>query len=233
MSRRLALSQVVGESMIHIVEPVATQAVKFILARLGLTEMMKDEIYVVSDFKESSKSVDKDGNPKLITYRTTAKITPSVNPTNNKWEGMKTAIDLGNGNTIIRSSDAKSVKRPWSGHDVTDSNYSLFHDDDLVGDGHGLLLIMGHEHRGEPGLPLDAPDLFRSKHCRVLRFHHHFFRRLPGRAAVFHGIRRENARSCRKSRFDKYLETPCKNAGAVLYWGKQSRVCRFLCVQSV
>ena len=131
MSRRLALTQVVPESMIHIIEPVATQSVKYIVKRLGIYDMMKDRISVVSDFKEQSKSVDENGNPILLDNRVMAKLTPSVNPKNNKWEGMKTAIDLGNGNTLLRSSDVKSVKRPWSGRDVAGSYYSVFHDDDL------------------------------------------------------------------------------------------------------
>ena len=40
-------------------------------------------------------------------------------------------------------------------------NDTLFHDDDPVGDAHGLFLIMGHEDRGDAGFPLDASRLER------------------------------------------------------------------------
>ena len=131
MSRRLALQQVVSESMIHIIEPVADQSVRFLVRKLGLEEIMKENIYVVSDFKESSKTNTEDHNAKLIENRVVAKLTPNVNPVNNKWEGIKTTIDLGNGNSIVRTSDAKNMKRPWSGRDLTDTNFSIFHDPDL------------------------------------------------------------------------------------------------------
>lgn len=134
MSRRLALQQVVDESMIHIIEPVATQAVRYIVNRLGIYDMMQNNIHIVSDFKETSRTVDENNNPILLDNRVMAKLTPSVNPKNNKWEGMKTAIDLGNGNTLLRTQDVKAVKRPWSGRDITGVNYSVLHDNDLFMD---------------------------------------------------------------------------------------------------
>lgn len=129
MSQRLNITEVVDESMIHIIEPVATQAMKFIVSKLGYDKLMK-EVQLVSDFRETSQALDQNHNAKLIDYRTVGRLTPSVNPSNNKWEGTKTTIDLGNGNTLVRQSDANMKKRPWSGHDITSNNTSLFHDDD-------------------------------------------------------------------------------------------------------
>lgn len=128
MSHRLPLSATVSESMIHIIEPVATQAVKYILERLGIDRLMH-EVHIISDFRDTSKTLDDNFNPKLIDYRCVARLTPSVNPRNNKWEGMKTAIDLGNGNVIMRQDEMHQRKRPWSGRDFTSRQFSIFHDD--------------------------------------------------------------------------------------------------------
>jgi hypothetical protein len=54
---------------------------------------------------------------------------PSVNPRNNKWEGTKTTVDLGNGNTLIRHGDNKVRKHSWTGKDFVDREYSVFHDE--------------------------------------------------------------------------------------------------------
>jgi hypothetical protein len=93
-----------------------------------------EEIQIVSDFRDVSKATDDNKNAKLIDYRVRAKLNPSVNPTNNKWEGYKTAIDLGNGNAIVRQEDVTRKKRPWTGNDFTGRDYSIFHDEDLFVD---------------------------------------------------------------------------------------------------
>ena len=133
MSQRLSLSRVVSESMIHIIEPIADQSLRFVIGRLGLSGLM-EEIQIVSDFRDVSKATDDNKNAKLIDYRVRAKLNPSVNPTNNKWDGYKTAIDLGNGNAIVRQEDVTRKKRPWTGNDFTGRDYSIFHDEDLFVD---------------------------------------------------------------------------------------------------
>ena len=133
MSQRLSLARVVSESMIHIIEPVADQSLRFVIGRLGLSGLM-EEIQIVSDFRDVSKATDDNKNAKLIDYRVRAKLNPSVNPTNNKWDGYKTAIDLGNGNAIVRQEDVTRKKRPWTGNDFTGRDYSIFHDEDLFVD---------------------------------------------------------------------------------------------------
>ena len=133
MSQRLSLSRVVSESMIHIIEPIADQSLRIVIGRLGLSGLM-EEIQIVSDFRDVSKATDDNKNAKLIDYRVRAKLNPSVNPTNNKWDGYKTAIDLGNGNAIVRQEDVTRKKRPWTGNDFTGRDYSIFHDEDLFVD---------------------------------------------------------------------------------------------------
>ena len=133
MSQRLSLARVVSESMIHIIEPIADQSLRFVIGRLGLSGLM-EEIQIVSDFRDVSKATDDNKNAKLIDYRVRAKLNPSVNPTNNKWDGYKTAIDLGNGNAIVRQEDVTRKKRPWTGNDFTGRDYSIFHDEDLFVD---------------------------------------------------------------------------------------------------
>lgn len=127
MSHRLSLQGVVGESMIHIIEPVASQAVTYLIEKLGVKHLM-EEVHLVSDFRETSKTTDEKGNPKLPDYRCTARLIPSVNPRNNKWEGQKTTVDLGNGNTLIRHGDRLARKHAWTGRDFVDREYSVFHD---------------------------------------------------------------------------------------------------------
>ena len=128
MAHRLSLQQVIGESMIHIIEPVASQAVTFLLEKLGVRHLM-EEVQLISDYRETSKTTDEKGNPKLQNYRCTARLLPSVNPRNNKWEGTKTTVDLGNGNTLIRHGDNKVRKHSWTGKDFVDREYSVFHDE--------------------------------------------------------------------------------------------------------
>jgi hypothetical protein len=119
--------------MIHIIEPIADQSLRFVIGRLGLSGLM-EEIQIVSDFREVSKATDDNKNAKLIDYRVRAKLNPSVNPNNNKWDGYKTAIDLGNGNAIVRQEDVTRKKRPWTGNDFTGRDYSIFHDENLFVD---------------------------------------------------------------------------------------------------
>lgn len=129
MAHRLALTQTVTESMIHIIEPVALQSVRYMLCKLNINHLM-EEVHLVSDFRETSNTLDKNNRPKLFDYRCTARLTPSVNPYNLKWMGNKNTVDLGNGNVLIRHSDLKTYKRGWTPTDFTDREYSVFHDPD-------------------------------------------------------------------------------------------------------
>ena len=134
MSNRLALGRTVSESMIHIIEPVANQAFRFVITRLGLMDLLGSELQLVSDFREKSKITDDTNTAKVVGYRAVAKLIPSVNPRNNKWDGYKTAIDLGNGNAIVRQEDSRYKKRPWTGADIVGGDYSVFHDENLFVD---------------------------------------------------------------------------------------------------
>lgn len=107
---RLALSESVGESMVHIMEPIAAQTLHYIVEKLGYTDLMKDQIELVSDFRTTSKSKDSNGNALIQRDRVRAKLNPSVNPFNNKWEGNGTTIDLGNGNHIITNNSGGRVR---------------------------------------------------------------------------------------------------------------------------
>ena len=57
MAHRLSLQQLIGESMIHIIEPVASQAVTFLLEKLGVRHLM-EEVHLISDSRETSKTTD-------------------------------------------------------------------------------------------------------------------------------------------------------------------------------
>lgn len=107
---RLALSESVGESMVHIIEPIAAQTLHYIVEKLGYTDLMKDQIELVSDFRTTSKTKDSNGNALIQRDRVRAKLNPNVNPFNNKWEGNGTTIDLGNGNHIITNDSGGRVR---------------------------------------------------------------------------------------------------------------------------
>lgn len=89
---------------------------------------MKNDIQIDSDFRASNKITDDTNTAKPVSYRTIAKLMPSVNPHNNKWDGYKTAIDLGNGNAIVRQGDMHYKWKPWTGRDVTSRDFAIFHD---------------------------------------------------------------------------------------------------------
>lgn len=107
---RLALSESVGESMVHIIEPVAAQTLHYIVEKLGYTSLMKDQIELVSDFRSTSKTKDSNGNALIQRDHVRAKLNPNVNPFNNKWEGNGTTVDLGNGNHIIVNNNGGRVR---------------------------------------------------------------------------------------------------------------------------
>ena len=131
MANRLLLSNSVGESLIHVIEPVADQALHFIIEKLGYKDLFGDQIEVRTDFRGYTKSNDKSNAAKLRCNRVRAKLNPNVDPSSIKWEGSGTTIDLGNGNTLIQNNGGRhSQRRPWSdGMHFSKSKYSIMQDD--------------------------------------------------------------------------------------------------------
>lgn len=127
---RLALSESVGESMVHIIEPIAAQTLHYIVEKLGYTDLMKDQIELVSDFRTTSKSKDSNGNALIQRDRVRAKLNPSVNPFNNKWEGNGTTIDLGNGNHLITNNSGGRVRANSTSKSASypDQQFAIFVD---------------------------------------------------------------------------------------------------------
>lgn len=126
-ANQLTLVEVVSESMVHIIEPIADQVIRFILGKLSVPKEMMDNILIVSDFRDATKTTDDNSNPNLIDYRCVAKLNPSVNPSNIKWEGYKTVNDLTHGKVLVRQEKPEYKRRPWSGHDIVDREMSVFH----------------------------------------------------------------------------------------------------------
>ena len=134
-SDRLVYSHSISESFVHIINPVAVQALKAIIQRLGYLEYFSDkkggsEIHIVSDFSSTSKVVDDNGNPKIVDNRIRAKLMPSINPSNNKWEGSGTTIALGNGNAIVSNPGGGNTSRriPWDKNSMTTRDFAVFYD---------------------------------------------------------------------------------------------------------
>lgn len=125
MSSRLTLSHSIGETSVHIIEPVSSQIVHAILERIGFLDVFKDEVYVGHDFRSSNKSVDEDNNPKIQRNRVQAKISPIVNPNINKWEGSGTTHDLANGNQIITNRNTSNIHRFHDRGNNPLSNYCI------------------------------------------------------------------------------------------------------------
>ena len=113
MSFRLSLTHSVQEQHIHIVEPVATEVLQFILEKLGYLEYFREHGYiaVTSDFSGTSKSVDDNGNPILPHDCCTAKVNLNMNPQSVKWQGNGTTIDLGNGNHLVTNNPGNVAER--------------------------------------------------------------------------------------------------------------------------
>lgn len=131
MANRLMMSEVVSESLIHIVNPVAEQSLKFVIEKLGYRELFKDNVIVTTDFKQYSKTTNTDAAAMLRENRVLAKLNPNVNPSTIKWEGSGTTKDLANGNQIVQNRNGQQAQRfPWEhGNHIPDHQYSVFSDD--------------------------------------------------------------------------------------------------------
>lgn len=133
MANRLMLSHVVGESLIHVIDPVSEQALRHIIDLLGYTNLFKENLFISTDFKKYSKTSDKAKSGMARVNRVLAKLNPNVDPASIKWEGSGTTIDLGNGNTLIQNSAGRnSQRRPWAdGMHYSKSKFSIMHDDEF------------------------------------------------------------------------------------------------------
>lgn len=132
---RLALFYSVPEVDIHIIQPIAAQLLTKIIYELGYKDVMKNNVHLLSDSRMTSKHIDENNNPNLVIDRVIARLTPNLNPSNNKWEGYKTQIDLGNGNTLITGNrpGANAVKKPWDPSNIN-AIFPVFHDADSCTD---------------------------------------------------------------------------------------------------
>lgn len=125
----LTLTSTVRESMIHIIEPVASEVVNYIVQHMGYEKLFKDNIEIVSDFRSTSKTTDENHNALIRHDRVRVKLNPNVDPRNNKWEGNGTTIDLGNGNALITNPHAGNATRtPWKRPSYPDQMYNIFAD---------------------------------------------------------------------------------------------------------
>lgn len=131
MGSRLLSSETVSESLIHIMYPVADQAVNYVISKMGYTDTFKNNIDVTTDFRKWSKTSDEGKSGRTRGDRVRVKLNPNVNPSTIKWEGSGTTVDLGNGNMLIQNSgSARAQRKPWaSGQHISNSKLSILRDD--------------------------------------------------------------------------------------------------------
>lgn len=131
MGARLVYSHVVGESLIHVIDPVADQTLKYIIEKLGYTKLFDDRVDVTTDHRHWKKNEMADHVGKVRLNRVRAKLNPNVDPASIKWEGSGTTIDLGNGNTLVTQNGPRTAnRRPWAdGMHFSKSKFEIFTDD--------------------------------------------------------------------------------------------------------
>lgn len=138
MANRCILSHTVGESLLHIIYPVADQIVCNVIDNLGYRDLIKDNIDIKTDNgRDWSKTIDHNGNPNTRTNRVRVKLNPSVNPSTIKWEASGTTEALANGNTVVQNENGSShaSRLPWAaGNHVSRRRFSIVHDDDIAVD---------------------------------------------------------------------------------------------------
>ena len=137
MANRLLLSHSVGESLLHVINPVADQAIHFIIDKLGYKNLFASNIDVRTDERKWTKSNDKSNAGNLRVNRVRVKLNPNVDPSTIKWEASGTTIDLGNGNTLIqnRTGSAHAQRQPWAdGMHYSKSKFSIMRDDEIAVD---------------------------------------------------------------------------------------------------
>ena len=132
MGNRLLLTSTVQESLLHIVDKVADQSLRWVVNRLGYRDLFKDNIIVSTDFRQYSKTHDKNHAAATRGSRVLAKLNPNVNPSSIKWEASGTTRDLANGNTPQQNPDGgrTSQRLPWAaGNHISMRHSSIFRDD--------------------------------------------------------------------------------------------------------
>lgn len=139
MGNRLMLTHSIGESLLHIHLPVAQQAVKHVIDRLGYHDVFQDNIDISTDFFDWSKTKDKEGRAAIRDDRVRVKLNPNVNPSTNKWEGSGTTTALANGNLVDRNGAAVEQRLPWAhGSLLPNRKFSVFRDNYIDVDMHDI-----------------------------------------------------------------------------------------------
>lgn len=138
MANRCITSHTVGESLLHIIYPVADQIVTHVIDKLGYRDLIKDNIDIKTESgRDWSKTIDKDGNANTRTNRVRVKLNPSVNPSTIKWEASGTTKALANGNTLQQNENGSghAQRLPWAtGSHISKRRFSIFHDDHIAVD---------------------------------------------------------------------------------------------------
>ena len=138
MANRCITSHTVGESLLHIIYPVADQIVTHVVDKLGYRDLIKDNIDIKTEGgRDWSKTIDHDGNPNTRTNRVRVKLNPNVNPSTIKWESSGTTKALANGNTLQQNENGSShaSRLPWAiGGHISKRRFSILHDDDIAVD---------------------------------------------------------------------------------------------------
>lgn len=116
----------IPEQQHHIYEMCAQQLLQNIITDIGRQGTFAD-INLQSDTRTTSKSVDDESNAKLNRDRVIATLTPNYNPSQNKWDGNGTTIDLGNGNTLV-TGHTRRTKKPWK-PGYASSSFPVFYDE--------------------------------------------------------------------------------------------------------
>ena len=130
MATGLVLSQVIPETLVHIVEPVAGQVLNYIIGKLGYADLFGSQVELTSETRTTSKTTDKNHNPLLRPNRVRGILSPNVNPFNLKWEGQHTGHVLGAANTVpANPSGANGGARvPWTNGAFGERNHTVMDD---------------------------------------------------------------------------------------------------------
>ena len=139
MGNRLITTYSVGESLIHIHQPVAQQLAMHVAEKLGYLDLFQETghggIIVTSDQFDFSKTKNEFGKAAIREERMIVKFNPNVNPSTNKWEGSGTTKALANGNTTMQNQDGQNHSSRIPGFDgkhIPGRRFSIMHDD-LIG----------------------------------------------------------------------------------------------------
>lgn len=134
MAAGLLLNAVVPEALDHIIEPVASQVLKYVIDQLGKTETFGDRVELWSDFRNTSKTLDQNGNPLLRPNRVRARLSPNVNPASLKWEGQHTGQVLGNASAQAANPSGVTAaqRQPWINGAFGKRHFQVFDDNEFA-----------------------------------------------------------------------------------------------------